>query len=93
MGRSGDLVHTVNFDFELSSPDYSLTLRPSALTVPLGGRAQVVVDVQPLDGFQGVVRLTLDNLPPGIESDTVDVTTGSSGVLNLSATALPGNDR
>ena len=75
------------------SPDFSLSISPSTVTVPsTGGQATYTVSVTPLNGFSGTVDLSLGSVPSGVTpswtTTQVDATTTTSTGLTL--TVAPG---
>ena len=49
-----------------ATPDFSVSISPSSLTVVQGSTTTFQLTVQPLNGFSGAVTLTISNLPGGV---------------------------
>ncbi len=79
------------------SPDFSLTLSSSSISVPQGSNSSPVnIAVNPENGFTGSVQVSLAGLPAGVVSNPAspfNVTPGASMpvVLGAAPTAATGN--
>jgi len=73
------------------SADFTLALTPSSVTLSQGTtNSGVQVSVRPLNGFSGVVQITLNGLPSGVISNLTspfEVQSGASVTLLLGASA------
>lgn len=65
---------------------FSLTLSDASLELVRGGEAEVQVNIQASNGFDGEVTLSVTGLPEGIEGGFDPNPTGVSSTLTLSAT-------
>jgi hypothetical protein len=67
-------------------PDFRLSISPRNPNVPAGGAIPLTVTAQRLDGFDGPIDITLQDLPPGLKATAGQVGKGQvSGTLLLSA--------
>jgi hypothetical protein len=63
---------------------FTVTLEPSTLSLPRGASAWLTVRVEREPGFSDPVRVTFENLPPGLAAETVTLPESvSSGILPL----------
>lgn len=92
-GVTGD-----NFAYRLTirepHPDFRLNVTPRNPNVPTGGSIPLTVTAFRMDGFDGPIEVTLENLPAGLKANTGVIAPGQvSTTLLLSAAAdakLPG---
>ena len=69
-------------------PDFRLAVSPRNPNVPLGGTVPVTVTALRLDGFDGPIELSVDNLPPGIRAGKHAIPAGQdTATVLLSADA------
>jgi hypothetical protein len=52
-------------------PDFRLSVNPRNPNVPIGGTIPVTVTATRLDGFEGPIDVTMDDLPPACARPTV----------------------
>jgi len=75
----------------LSSATFSLSAAPSSVTAAQGSSATSLINVNPTNGFTGIVSLSASGLPSGVTAlfseSSVNVTAGSSAVSTLTMTA------
>jgi len=71
-----------------AAADFTVALRADTYRVNRGARTVVFADVKPRGGFKGDVTVTLTNLPAGVTSKPLIVSTAqpSSGVFTIDAT-------
>jgi len=48
------------------SPDFTLTLNPTSVSIPAGTSAQTTVSATPLNGFSGSISVQISGLPAGV---------------------------
>ena len=74
----------------VNTPDFSLTLVPTSLTLTAGGDGQpVAVTANALNGFTGNVNVTLSGLPPGVTAKPPKLTLTPGTAQNVTLTAHP----
>lgn len=72
---------------------FQITARPVELRVPLGGTAEIALDLVRREGFTEAVQITAINLPPNVAVTPITVPQGAlSGALKISVAknATPG---
>jgi arylsulfate sulfotransferase len=89
-GSSGSLTHSGSSSLTVSAaatPDFSLQVAPTTITIPAGGTRSLSVGVTSLNGFTGAVSISLANLPAGVTAtpSTLSVMPGSIGQFSLSS--------
>ena len=68
------------------APDFDLRITPSAVSVPKGGSARLTVHAIRKDGFNGEIKLALDEPPPGLSLNGAVIPEGTDRVrLTISA--------
>jgi hypothetical protein len=76
-GMGGD-----NYGYRLTvrrpRPDFSVSFSPTAPAVWKGGAVPVGVTITRIDGYDGPVQITLQNLPAGFEAPTTTVEAGQT---------------
>jgi hypothetical protein len=80
-----------------SGGDFSLTVTPTAITIPAGGSANFEVDVAPAVGYKGVVALTCSGIGSAQNATctasptslTMNGTTASTATITVNTTARP----
>ncbi|MGN6593463.1 MAG: SBBP repeat-containing protein, partial [Terriglobales bacterium] len=80
-----------------SGGDFSLTVTPTAITIPAGGSANFEVDVAPAIGYTGVVALTCSGIGSAQNATctasptslTMNGTTASTATITVNTTARP----
>jgi hypothetical protein len=89
-GQSGNVPVTVNVS---AGPDFTLGAAPSPITIPQGQTGNVVISLNPLNGFTGNPNVTI----PAIQSVTANPTAFTVGVgkptsvaFTVAANAAPG---
>jgi subtilisin family serine protease len=78
-----------------TTPDYTVGVSPSSVTVAAGGQASYAVTVTGVNGFAGDVALSLNGLPSSVGSATFSPAVVSGGgpsqlTMTTSASAPPG---
>jgi len=79
-----------------TTPDFSLSLNPSTLSVQQGASGTTTLTITPQNGFTGTVNLSLVNAPYGVTLSPINVqVTGSSPVtqtltLSVGSSVAPG---
>ena len=67
-------------------PDFRLTVAPANPNVPVGGAIPVTVTALRRDGFDGLIDITVDDLPAGLKAAPARIASGqNSAVVILSA--------
>lgn len=77
-----------NGDNDIIEPDtgFDMDVEPDSVTVAPGGTATIDVEIERLGGFDGLVDLTVENLPDGVSSeDTTIASAVTSGTVTLEA--------
>jgi WD domain, G-beta repeat len=70
-------------------PDFTVSFSPTAPSVWKGGAVPVTVTVNRIDGYDGPVRVQLENLPPGFEAPATFIEAGQqSTAFALYAAAM-----
>ncbi|HKM46889.1 MAG TPA: choice-of-anchor D domain-containing protein [Terriglobales bacterium] len=70
-----------------SSPDFSLTAAPTAVTITQGSQGTSTITVNPVNGFAGSVTLSATGLPSGVTGTFTPNPATSTSTLTLAATA------
>jgi hypothetical protein len=93
-GKSSAISHRASFSLVVPapppSPDFSLSVSPSALTTARGSSGTVQISVTPKNGFTGNVAISATNLPGGITASPVSVPAGNSGTVTLNVATATG---
>jgi hypothetical protein len=80
-----------NFKFSgcggVATPDYSLSVSPSSLTVTQGSSGNSTVSVTPVNGFTGSVTLSASGLPAGVTATFGTNPTTSTSVVTFTASS------
>lgn len=76
----------------LPIPDFKVSFSPGSPTVTKGGSASMSVSIVRLDGFQGPVKLKLENLPLGFESPETYIEEGQT-TANFALFATPSAEK
>ncbi len=90
-GTSGSLSHTATVTVIVT--DFTISVNPTSISFPSGSTADVTITAAALNGFTGVVSLTVTGAPPGCTAtlSPTSVTLGTSGTsiltVNCSTTA------
>lgn len=89
-GQAGNVPVTVNVS---AGPDFTLLAAPSPITIPRGQTGNVVISLNPLNGFTGTPNVTI----PAIQSVTANPTAFTVGIgkptsvaFTVAANAAPG---
>jgi len=78
-GTSGPR-HAYRLTVAPPAPDYELFVSPTNPNVPRGGRVPVTVFAWRRDGFDGPIKVSLNDLPPGVTATTGTVLPGENSV-------------
>jgi hypothetical protein len=93
-GKSSAISHTASFSLVVPasppSPDFSLTVSPSTLTVVRGSSGNIQISITPKNGFTGSVAISTTNLPGGITVAPVSVPAGNAGTVTLDVAPATG---
>ncbi|MDQ2730464.1 MAG: PPC domain-containing protein [Armatimonadota bacterium] len=86
--RDVDLRGGPDYTYRLSigppHPTFTLSVSPDTLAAPPGGAVRLDVKVQREQGFNGPVRVHIEDLPPGIRASTTVIPPGSDrGILTV----------
>jgi hypothetical protein len=68
-----------------SGPNFSLSASPSSLTITQGTNATTTITVTPVNGFTGIVSLSVSGLPSGVAASFSPTSSASTSVLTLTA--------
>lgn len=97
IGMGPDLVHSVHAKLIISDqPRFELSVSPNSDTINIPGSAQFSIDVRSINQFNGIVNLSLENIPDGVthvfstSSERAPFRTFLS--IYASETATPGNN-
>ncbi len=89
-GTSGTLTHTTAVNLTvIGRPDFSLSLSPTSVTVPLGGAATSTITVGALFGFSANVNLSITAPPAGVTAGFNPSATNGAGTSTLTFNAQP----
>ena len=90
-GTSGQLTHQATVALTISvpaTPDYTLTLSPTSLTLTTGAAgSSVSVKANGTDGFSSTVKVTLAGLPTGVTANPSSLTLTPGTAQNTTLTA------
>jgi hypothetical protein len=93
-GTSGALQHTATLALTVTAPppppDFFLVLSPNSLSLQAGAAGHPTsLSVTALNGFSGIVSISLTNLPVGVTASpaTLNLTPGTPQSITLSASA------
>jgi len=92
-GIAGSLQATTSISVTiLPSPSFRLSASPNTLTLNPGTSGSTTITVAPIDGFSGLVSLSEDGLPNGVNIAFSPTTTETMSTVNLavSNTAVAG---
>ena len=84
---SGSLTHdvTVTVTVQTPPPDFSLSLNPASITLPIGAAAQQVnITANAVGGFSTPVNLSITGLPAGITASPASLTLTPGGAQAIS---------
>ena len=88
--READLTLTVSAPGGGGSPDFTISLNPTSLTVQQGSSSQTTLTVTPQNGFTGTVSLALvagqDQVPQGLTLSPESVQVSGTSPVNQSLT-------
>jgi hypothetical protein len=84
-GTSGGGIQTQPAYVTLSLPDFTLSVSPTAIYLNQGATATPTVTVDPQNGFNGTVDLSLGGLPAGVTGSLNPSSTSTSSTLTLTA--------
>jgi hypothetical protein len=85
-GTSGTLVHSAIVTLIVNSgpePDFSIIASPTSQTVTPGSRATYTVTVTPLNGFNGIVTISVSGVPSNTSARLSNTTVTGSGSVTL----------
>src|SRR5271168_1296246 len=84
-GTSGSLVHSATSTLNVVAPDFSVSVSPGTTSVAPSGTATYTVTVAPLNGFTGLVNLSVTGLPPGATPafSPASITTSGTSTLTI----------
>ena len=100
-GTSGSLFHNVDIELEITaappSPDFSITVNPSSLSIQQGSSNTVNITVASLNGFSDMVNLTVSpaidgvtySLDPSSVTPLADSSVTSTITIEVAETAIP----
>jgi hypothetical protein len=90
---SGDLTREADLTVEVTppSPDFTISLNPTSLTVQQGSSGTTQLTIASLNGFAGTVSLALAGAPSGVtlSPSSVDVPEGGSVTRSLTLAVDP----
>jgi hypothetical protein len=84
---SGSLAHsaTVTVTVQPPSPDFSLSLSPASISLPIGGAAQQVnITANAVGAFSSPVNLSITGLPTGVTASPASLTLTPGGAQTIS---------
>jgi hypothetical protein len=90
---SGSLTHnaTVTVTIQTPPPDFSLSLNPSSISLPIGGAAQqVAITANAVGAFNSPVNLSITGLPTGVTASPASLTLTPGGAQTISFEASSG---
>jgi hypothetical protein len=87
-GVSGNISQTTTVSLTITGgPTFSLTARPTSVTVAQGGQGSSTISVVPANGFNGSVTLSASGMPSGVTAVFSPNPTTSTSTLTLTATS------
>jgi VCBS repeat-containing protein len=81
-GSSGNLTQTTTVNIVVGI-DFQVSIAPTSQTVTVGGSTSYTVTITPVNGFSGVVSLSVSNLPAGAVGSFSPSTVSGSGSSTL----------
>lgn len=78
--RHGGPDHAYRLRITRMRPDFELRVTPSVVNAPAGAHVPVRVHVMRNDGFDGEIRLSLKDAPPGVVMDAARIPAGVSQI-------------
>jgi VCBS repeat-containing protein len=81
-GSSGSLTQTTTVNIVVGI-DFQVSIAPTSQTVTAGGSTSYTVTITPVNGFSGVVSLSVSNLPAGAMGNFSPSTVSGSGSSTL----------
>lgn len=81
-GTSGAITASTSFTLTVMAPSFTLTPSPGILSLTPGSMANATVAV---NGFSGVVSFSISGLPAGVTAAWNPASSGSAGVVTLTA--------
>jgi subtilase family serine protease len=89
-GMSGSAIHSTTVGVQVTTADFSLSVKPTSLTIKQGSTGTATVTVNPINGYTGEIALTADS-PSGMtfnfDSGSVAAGTSAQMTINVSADA------
>jgi hypothetical protein len=85
-GTSGTLVHSATVTLIVNSgpePDFSISASPASETVTRGSSTTYTVTVSPLNGFNGIVTISVSGVPSDTSARLSNTTVTGSGSVTL----------
>ena len=83
---AGGAEYTYRLSLHAPRPDFRLASSPVNPNVPAGGSIPIAVEAKRIDGFDGPIAVTVDDLPPGLHATSAVVEPGQfTTTLLLSA--------
>ena len=92
-GYTASPVASAAYVINLTQPDFTVSLKPTALTVSSGQSGTTNVTVSPLDGFSQSVSLSCSGLPSGASCGFSPSSVTSSGSSILTITVSPATSK
>lgn len=83
-GQSAN-VSPITDVWNTNQPDFSLSASPNSLTLVQGNSGNSTITVNPVNGFNGTVSLSISGLPSGVTASFNPTSTTSSSTLTLTA--------
>ena len=74
-----------------SSPDFTLSLNPTSLTIQQGSSGTIQLTITPQGGFTGTVSLSVVGAPSGVTLSPTSVSVTGSGPVTLNLTLSVGS--
>lgn len=83
-GQSAN-VSPITDIWNTNQPDFSLSASPNSLTLVQGNSGNSTITVNPVNGFNGTVNLSVSGLPSGVTASFNPASTTSTSTLTLTA--------
>lgn len=89
IGTAGPIVHSTVVTLNLfNSPDFSLSVQPPSRAIAPGSMTTYAITVNPVNGFNGSVALSVSGLPNGVLGILSPAVTTSGSTLTVYTNAL-----
>ncbi len=77
----GGSDHAYRLTVRTPRPSFNVTFNPTSPAVFKGGAVPIAVTAERLDGYDGEIALTLENLPPGFSAPATSIPAGENSTV------------